>query len=113
MASLVQLHRAFRPFAEALVSAARGAGLSPTVTSTKRSSVKQRQLYENWQRGRSPYPAAPPGTSLHEHGLAFDMTVRPMSALKACGEAWEALGKGFRWGGRFGDPIHFEYRPPP
>jgi hypothetical protein len=25
------------------------------------------------------------------------------------GEIWEALG--FTWGGRFSDPIHFDFRP--
>jgi len=41
-------------------------------------------------------------------GLAFDMVVTPMTALKPLGELWERLG--FTWGGRFNDPIHFDFR---
>jgi len=53
------------------------------------------------------YPVAPPGTSAHEFGYAFDMVVSPMEELPAVGAYWKSLGG--RWGGEFNDPIHFEY----
>lgn len=72
----------------------------------KRSSSEQLELYERSLLGGSPYPAAPPGRSLHEQGRAFDM-VGPPQLLAAFGRVWESWGG--RWGGRDGsDPIHFE-----
>ena len=109
MADLSALDSRFRPWAEALYSVARQYGLNPVVTSTKRSLATQRRLYRRWQSGQSPYPAAVPGTSLHEHGLAFDMWADDMAWL---GKVWEY------WGGVWGgptDPVHYQpfpYRAP-
>jgi len=60
-------------------------------------------------RGATRFPAAKPGESLHQQGLAFDLVVTPMEALGKLGLLWESWG--FYWGGRHNDPIHFEYRP--
>lgn len=83
------------------------------VTSTRRSMAKQAQLYEAYISGRSRYPAAPPGSSPHALGIAFDIAIEPKSvqlaALRLAGALWEAIG--YRWGGRFNDPIHFDTRP--
>ena len=73
------------------------------ITSVRRSRTEQLRLWYN--RGNNPYPVAPPGTSKHEYGLAWDM-VGPQEDLEQAGQIWEAMGG--RWGGRFGDPIHFE-----
>lgn len=73
------------------------------VTSTYRSPTAQRALWAN--RHNNPYPVAPPGTSKHEQGRAFDLA-GPPEALREAGRIWEAWGG--RWGGRFNDPIHFE-----
>jgi len=75
------------------------------VTSVRRSSSEQARLYAAFLRGESRYPAAPPGHSLHELGRAWDM-VAPAAILEQFGLLWESWGG--RWGGRFGDPIHFE-----
>lgn len=107
MSVLDTLDPALRDAAKWLVDVARIAGLRPVVTSARRSSKKQAQLYDRYMRGLSPYPAAPPGTSKHERGLAFDVTVQPLSALSALGSLWESIGG--RWGGRFKDPVHFEH----
>lgn len=98
----------FRDAAKQLVRLASEAGLRPRITSVRRSRARQAALYRNWIAGRSPYPAAPPGRSKHERGLAFDVVVTPLSALRALGEAWESVGG--VWGGRFSksDPVHFE-----
>ncbi len=78
-------------------------GLHPRVTSVFRSRTTQTRLYRNFLAGRSRWPAAPPGHSKHERGLAFDMLADNLPALGALWERW-----GGRWGGRFHDEIHFE-----
>lgn len=95
-----------RPYAEALVQVASENGLNPLVTSTLRSVAEQKRLYENYLAGRSRYPAAPPGSSPHNFGWAFDVEVNDESYLQDLGELWESWGG--TWGGRFRDPIHFE-----
>lgn len=89
---------ALRPWAEWIRSAY---GL--TVTSVYRSRTEQLKLWNN--RRNNPYPVARPGTSKHERGLAFDM-VGPDATLRAAGATWKAYGG--KWGGDYGDPIHFE-----
>jgi D-alanyl-D-alanine carboxypeptidase-like protein len=75
------------------------------ITSTRRSYQEQSALYDAYVRGASRYPAAPPGRSMHEYGRAWDMEA-PEWALVQLGQIWERVGG--RWGGRLGDPIHFE-----
>lgn len=94
-----------RPYAEALFAAASQAGLNPTVTSTLRTYDEQAELYNRYLAGNSAYPAAPPGSSAHEFGWAFDMSVYPHEALGDVGAYWQALGG--TWGGAR-DPVHFE-----
>ena len=82
------------------------------VTSAKRSSAKQAELYEKWLSGRSEIPANRPGTSLHEFGLAFDMArigINPLAdpLLAWLGGLWESVGG--RHGGA-SDPVHFQPR---
>jgi LAS superfamily LD-carboxypeptidase LdcB len=81
-------------------------GIRLTVTSGRRSYRTQWRLYRRYLLGQSKYPAAVPGTSKHEKGLAFDIAVSPEWALDPLGRLWESWGG--RWGGRFRDPIHFE-----
>jgi hypothetical protein len=75
------------------------------LTSTWRSPADQARLYEAFLRGEARYPAAPPGQSSHQFGRAFDY-VAPDEILQQLGALWESVGG--RWGGRFGDAIHFE-----
>ena len=82
------------------------------VTSARRSRSKQAELYERWRSGRSKIPANRPGTSLHEHGLAFDMArigKDPIGdpLLAWLGAVWEQVGG--RHGGER-DPVHFQPR---
>jgi len=82
------------------------------VTSARRDRAKQAELYQRWLRGESSIPAAPPGGSLHEHGVAFDLARIGISPhgdplLSWLGRVWE------HWGGRYGgtsDPVHFQVR---
>jgi len=108
MASLRTLHPALIPYAQQFVRALERAGIRVTVTSARRDPKKQAQLYEAYLAGRSKFPAAPPGHSPHELGIAFDVHLDP-PAYEAAGTVWESLG--LRWGGRFQDRIHFDFYP--
>jgi hypothetical protein len=101
--SLAGLDRRLRPYAELLLSFARSLGATVRITSVRRTRAKQAQLYARYLRGLSPFPAAPPGQSLHEHGLAWDMVTEPYGALFELGKIWRS------WGGTWSerDPIHF------
>jgi hypothetical protein len=105
-ASLDSLVPELRDAARDLVAVCASAGLHPRVTSTRRSYAAQKTLYDKFITGRWPYPVAVPGTSAHEFGVAFDMVTEPYEALADAGATWEAWGG--IWGGRYGDPIHFE-----
>ena len=107
--SLDELDPSIREAAKYLVELARQAGLAPRVTSVYRSPLKQKKLYDAYISGRSKLPAAKPGKSQHEKRLAFDVILDPYEALKELGEIWESWGG--TWGGRFKDPVHFDYRP--
>ncbi len=102
--SLKGLQPFLRPYAEWLLSAAPSAGAtSVRVTSVRRSRALQAQLYRNYLAGRSSFPAAPPGRSKHEFGLAFDMVTVPFSALDTLGAWWKS--RGGEWSPT--DRIHF------
>lgn len=106
MSSLSSLDPLIRPFAEDLLAIAESQGLNPRITSTRRSHAKQEALYRAYQEGRSRYPAAVPGNSAHEYGLAFDMVIPNRGYQLGAGDLWTS------WGGVYGheeDPIHFEY----
>lgn len=107
-----------RQIASAFVAYLKRAGLQVRINSVRRGLAEQRELYANFQScgcSRCPplpgrcYPVAAPGRSPHALGIAFDMSIEPRSALPAVGRLWESIG--FRWGGRFNDPIHFDFYP--
>jgi hypothetical protein len=103
-ASLSALQPFLRPYAEWLVSRAPFAGAtSVRITSVLRSRAQQQQLWDNYLAGRSRFPAAPPGSSKHEYGLAFDMVTEPFSALDTLGRWWQQQNG--EWSKT--DPIHF------
>jgi len=79
---------------------------SVRITSTRRSRAQQTKLYAAYVAGKSAFPAARPGTSKHERGLAVDLVVTPASAQALLGRWWQSVGG--IWGGTFKDPIHFE-----
>jgi len=79
-------------------------------TSTRRSIAKQQRLYSDWIRGVSNIPAAKPGFSLHQHGMAFDLARIGISPhgdplLAYLGAIWRSWGG--IWGGKR-DPVHFQ-----
>jgi len=95
------LDPAFRPWARWLYQVAIVNDLQPRVTSTYRSISQQARLYNEYRAGRRQLPAAPPGRSLHNFRLAFDMVAIDLRAL---GNLWTSVGG--RWGGER-DPVHF------
>jgi hypothetical protein len=86
------------PHADRLVALARG---RVQVTSTFRSYSDQLRLWNN--RRHNPYPVAPPGSSWHEYGRAFDI-VGDRELLMQLGQIWRS------WGGTWSakDVIHFQ-----
>jgi hypothetical protein len=92
-----------------------------TVTSVRRSTGKQIELWTKCHTGQSRFPAAYPGSSPHERGIAFDIHIPPSGELVTfmgrrfdrvyliAGQIWERAG--LRWGGRFRDEIHFDFYP--
>lgn len=118
-ASLRTLSQRAQPIAKAFIAHLAKNGLRVTLTSTRRDMKLQRRLYQNFQRcgcsdcGKRPgqagcVPAAAPGKSTHGQGMAFDLHIVPEWGYRAAGELWESMG--FTWGGRFDDPIHFDFR---
>ena len=99
------LDRGLQPAAKAFVAALQNAGITVTITSTRRSLDTQRALYANYLRGCSNLPAAKPGKSKHAIGRAFDLHLDP-PVYELAGAIWESIGG--VWGGRFSDPVHFE-----
>lgn len=93
----------FRPYAQALLIAAGQMRIATQVTSTRRSRSKQKRLWERYQRGEHKYTVLPPGYSLHEIGLAMDVSA-PKEQLRKLGKLW--LEAGGTWGGEK-DPVHF------
>jgi D-alanyl-D-alanine dipeptidase len=99
------LHPSFAPYARYLVDVARANGLGPVVTSAYRSYSQQAVLYRRFLAGQSSLPAAPPGRSKHQFGLAIDVDLpQNRQYLAALGRWWLSIG-----GGWFpSDPVHFE-----
>ena len=94
-----------RDAARALDAAVWESGLQGRFTSTCRSHSEQERLYRAYISGRHPFPVAPPGSSAHEYGEAFDYLVTPSSYQRDVGLTW--VDWGGEWGGA-SDVVHFE-----
>lgn len=99
-----------RPWAERLLEAARASYPTIAVTSARRTRTEQARLYNDYLAGRSRLPALPPGQSIHERGLAFDLArpdvdPRDDDALREVGALWRKMGGIY---GGDSDPVHFE-----
>lgn len=80
-------------------------GAPVPVVSGRRSAAEQQALWED--RASNPYPVAPPGTSLHERGLAVDVPLALAPVLAAA-----APRTGLCQPLPQTDPVHFEPCPP-
>ena len=85
-----------------LMAASEVYGKPLTITSGFRTSAKQKELYDDYKAGKSPFPAAPPGSSKHEKGMAVDIAehkdLAAVAALRSQGLMQTVSG----------DPPHFE-----
>ena len=97
MNSLNGLQPWLRPYAAWLLSLYPAA----VVTSTYRSYSDQLRLWLT--RSSNPYPVAPPGSSYHQYGRAFDVDAPPQ-ILAQLGQAWIRIGG--TW--HASDRIHFQ-----
>lgn len=98
-------------YAQLLLEVAGALGVPARITSIHRTREKQAEIYRT--RGpASSLPAAPPGTSTHEYGLAFDAVAVRSELQPVLGVIGEAIG--LYWGGRFSrrDPVHFQLVSP-
>jgi len=101
--SLKTLHPEVRRRMEWALSVAQDVGLRPRVTSTRRSLAAQRRLYSRFLTGKADFPVAPPGTSLHERGLAIDVV-----SLDPALFATIVAHVGGRWAGPR-DWVHYDF----
>ena len=104
-ASLLDLIPEMQPWAQKLLDVISQAGAQFTLTSVFRTYKEQEKLYSDYIAGRSKYPAAPPGGSAHEVGMAFDLVLDNASDQVQSGQVWSG------WGGKWAnsDAIHFEW----
>lgn len=106
---MVAVHRSMVPALRALRSDARRAGIDIEFISGYRSTARQAALYKAYlARGKTGTPVAPPGRSYHNFGLAVDFRTVPRTAAAVRTVGLLAERRGFRWGGRFGDPHHID-----
>ncbi len=85
----------------AMVEAAIKDGVSPSATSGFRTMAHQQELYACAPTCTGGNPAAKPGTSNHQMGLAIDTSGAMNTWMKTNSEEF-----GFKWYGT-GDPVHF------
>lgn len=85
----------------ALARAGQLLGQPVPITSGFRDAIQQRRLWTN--RAANPFPVAPPGTSMHERGLAVDVPRAVADPLAAVG-----AGAGLCRPYPVTDPVHFE-----
>jgi len=98
------LDERLRPHADATVGYAEKAGLHPVIISVRRRFDEQAKLYSDYRAGLSKWPAAPPGESAHQYGVAFDVVVPAEEQA-----AWNYIRRGFGWRVSDGDPPHAEF----
>lgn len=109
MADLNTLDYRLVPYAKWIYAVGKYYQPKLVVTSAFRSPADQQRLRFKWLTGQSPIPAAPPGRSLHNFGLAFDLAslgVDPFEdpVLPPLGRLWQSIGGAY---GGVCDPVHF------
>jgi len=79
-------------------------GFGTIVTSGFRDLNEQKVLYDEWRAGRRRLPAAAPGKSAHNYGLAIDVWASNGQQAALMTFLREAGGETVR-----GDPPHIQY----
>lgn len=82
-------------------------GIQFFITSTVRSFVEQLKLFLRFKAGQSRFPAAPPGKSTHQLGIAVDLVPKDPSTLDDVVELM--FRHGFKWAGPR-DRVHFTHQ---
>lgn len=82
-------------------------GIQFFITSTVRSFAEQLRLFLRFKAGQSRFPAAPPGKSTHQLGIAVDLVPKNPSALDDVVELM--FRHGFKWAGPR-DSVHFTHQ---
>lgn len=120
---IAKLDPSIQSMARELLQRAANVGIDLVVTQGLRTNAEQQALYDQGRTTEGPIVTnAPPGSSWHNFGLAFDVAV-----LSPEGKAtwpndsalWDRIGQlgkasGLTWGGDFAsikDRPHFEYHP--
>ena len=82
-------------------------GIQFFITSTVRSFAEQLRLFLRFKAGQSRFPAAAPGKSTHQLGIAVDLVPKDPSALDDVVELM--FRHGFKWAGPR-DRVHFTHQ---
>jgi hypothetical protein len=101
---LVGLYEPWRQWCEYVLEYLDRRGFAPIVTSGLRTNGEQLRLYQLYLAGRSRLPAAPPGRSAHNYGLAIDVW-----AGNGQQEAMMTILRAFGGETVSGDPPHIQY----
>lgn len=105
MTSVFFLRGDFKVRVREWLAALKANGVRYRVTSTKRTWAEQERLYQRFLAGKSQFPAAPPGRSKHQLGLAIDIVFDVPGGLEV---AVRSAGIHLlRWAGP-GDSVHFD-----
>ncbi len=80
-------------------------GVHLDVTSGFRSIQEQTTLYDEMKSGQKSGPVAAPGSSMHNYGLAVDVSPASAAVLNQYGQQF-----GLTLGSSFSDPLHFDDR---
>lgn len=94
---------AMLPFVQRLKDYAAARGWTFRLVSGYRSPAEQDRLRQLWEQGDPSVVFPPAQYSYHSLGLAIDLASNHLAELGAYAESI-----GMRWGGRFGDPVHFD-----
>lgn len=100
-ARLAGVHPQVRDAANFALDIADYYGVPVTLTSGRRTYAEQDALYRRYLAGGSRFPAAPPGTSAHEKGMAFDAWT-PDEYL----DAWDWIRQYVGFQTHRGDSVH-------
>lgn len=106
--SLLSLEPSTRASYRRALAQLRTQGVHVITTSTRRTKNEQRVLFRKFVTGQSKFPAALPGSSTHEIGIAIDLVPETPGTLPTIASVMAIHG--FKWA-EARDCVHFTYRP--
>jgi len=105
--SIFQLEPSTRSAYRRALALLAGEGIDVITTSTRRSRAEQKRLFDLAGEGKSAFPAARPGTSTHEQGIAVDLVPKKAQDLPRVVQVLAIFN--FKWAGP-GDRVHFTFQ---